>query len=172
MYIGSQHFNNFSADFTVFGRQTSWFVVWGFESFLVSLKTGLFLCFCFVLFFVASSRFGVCVWGLGRSEVEISLLSFTESVCDVHASLPLCTSWHSSTLPELRPDTPTQPSTPHLPHSRISKLVDTLSGIPEGRVWNCLNASVPLQNFLPVLWTQGVCAFPTSFLTTVAICQL
>lgn len=68
------------------------------------------------------------MWGLGRSEVEISLLSFTGSVCDVHASLPLCTSWHSSMLPELRPDTPTQPSTPHLPHSRISKLVGTYLG--------------------------------------------
>ena len=48
-------------NFIVFGRHTSWFVAWGFESFLVSLKVGLFLCFCVALLFIASGFGGVCV---------------------------------------------------------------------------------------------------------------
>lgn len=54
-------FQQFQCRILVFGRHTSRFVVWGFESFFASLKVGLFLCFCFALVFVASGFGGVCV---------------------------------------------------------------------------------------------------------------
>ena len=157
--------------FTVFGRHTSRFVVWGFESFLVSLKMGLFLCFCFVLLFVASGRFGG-VW-VRRKGVKMSLLSLPGYICDVHASTvsPSCAPVGTGPHSQISDRILRFSQVFHICHIwRVSKLCRFNMGYQKVERGNCLNAAPPSQNFLPN-WELKVCvcAFPTSFLRTVAI---
>lgn len=150
VHSGSQHFSNFSTDFTVFGRHTSWFVVWGFESFLVSLKPGLFLRFCFVFFFVVSGRFGV---GAGRKGVKLSLLSLTGYVCDVRASKvsPSCALVGTGPHSQISDQTFWLSQVLLICHiRRVSELCRYYLGYQRVEWENCLNAAAPSQNFLPI----------------------
>lgn len=138
--------------FTVFGRHTSRFVVWGFESFLVSLKMGLFLCFFFVLLFVASGRFGGGVVWVRRKGVKMSLLCSPGYICDVHASTvsPSCALVGTGPHSQISDRILRFSQVLHICHIwRVSKLCRFNMGYQKVEWENCINAAPPSQNFLP-----------------------
>ena len=143
VYVGSPHFTNFSAEF--YSVWQAHFMVCGlrFWEFPCFIKSGAFsvflLCFAVHCFRIWG---GVCE----QEGSEMSWLTLTGSVCDVHASTasPSCARVGTG------------------PHSWISDPIFRLSqglrsgliwrvqyGTPRSRTRNCLNALPPSQDFLP-----------------------
>lgn len=153
MPVSSGHF----IGFTVSGRHISWFVVWGSESFLVSLKMGLFfLALLFVLLLKISKE------GKGRERCLYCLsLGVHLSVTSWGPGCPRFTEVGQFSYWSLL----IQPRAHDLPHLKGFQGLQVLSGAPEARVRELL-PSCGLPSF-----PSGAAHLPNILTSVVGACK-